>query len=165
MTRVVRGAMCCVALAAAACASAGRPVVADAGSISIDPSQQEAAAGFRPDAWVAYMSGVASLEARNQPVRVIHVVPSRLRIRVGDTIAPLAVMRVSGRDAAGAVIANVAPLWGPFRQRGVVRPLSNGMWLAARVGQAEVRVRALRIAGVVSHDTAMVRSVTVDVVP
>ena len=164
MTRVVRGAMWCVALAAAACASAGRPFVADAGSISIDLSQQ-AAAGFRPDAWVAYMSGVASLEARNQPVRVIHVVPSRLRIRVGDTIAPLAVLRVSGRDAAGAVIPNVAPLWGPFRQRGVVRPLSNGLWLAARVGQAEVGVRALRIAGVVSHDTAMVRSVTVDVVP
>ncbi len=165
MTRILRGAMCCLALSAAACARAAPPFIADAGSININIREQEAAAGFHPDAWVAYMGTVAAVDSQNQPVRVLRVLPNRLRVRVGDTIAPLQVIRVSGLDAAGALISGVAPLFGPFRPRGVVRPLSTGLWLAERVGQSEVEVRVLLIAHAVSNDTAMVRSVTVEVVP
>lgn len=157
--------MCGLALYAAACARTAPPFIADAGSTTINISEQAAAAGFHPDAWVASMGAVAAVEIQNQPVRVVHVVPSRLRVRLGDTIAPLHVIRVSGLDSAGTNIPGVTPLFGPFRPRGVVRPLPNGLWLAERVGQSDVEVRVLRIAHVVSNDTAMVRSVTVEVVP
>lgn len=165
VTRFVRGAISSLALSTAACVHTAPPFIADAGAITINLNEQEAAAGFRPDAWVPHMGAVGMVEARNQRVRVLLVAPSRLRVHVGDTIAPLQVIHVSGLDVAGVLIPQVAPLFGPLRPEGIVRPLANGMWLAERVGRSDVEVRVLRIAQGVSNDSAMVRLVTVDVVP
>ena len=106
----------------------------------------------------------AAVDARNAAVRQLRVTPDRLLARIGDTIVPAIALDVSGRDSAGRYIPRVVPLFGPFRQDGVLKPLGDGRWLAVKTGEARVGVRVMRFAQRPSEDTALVRSVTVEVV-
>lgn len=124
-----------------------------------DSAGRALASGSRID-----RDGNAAVDARNARVRVLRVMPERLVARVGDTLTPFIALDVSGLDSAGRIIPRVIPLFGPFRQDGAIKPLRDGRWLAAAPGQTRVGVRVMRFAQRPSEDTALVRSVQVDVV-
>lgn len=106
----------------------------------------------------------SAIEVQNSRVRVLRVIPGRLIARFGDTLVPAIALSVSGLDATGATIPRVVPLFGPFRRDGLVKPLGDGRWLATRPGRDTVVVRVMRVAQQPSNDSALVRSVVVEVV-
>jgi hypothetical protein len=107
----------------------------------------------------------AAVDARAAHVRVLRVIPDRLTARVGDTLAPSVAFEVFGLDSAGRVIPGVTPLFGPLPPGGAVTEVRPGRWLAAKAGVARIGVRVMRFSQPPSEDTALVRTVIVDVVP
>ncbi|MCC7052953.1 MAG: FKBP-type peptidyl-prolyl cis-trans isomerase [Gemmatimonadaceae bacterium] len=107
----------------------------------------------------------AQADAVNARVRVLQVEPDRLVARVGDTLSPFIALHVSGLDSAGVLVPRVVPLLGPIPAGSSVRQVGNGRWLAAKPGTTTVQVRVMRFAQPARNDTALVRSVRIDVVP
>ena len=109
-------------------------------------------------------AGDTGIDTVNARVRVLRVMPERLVARVGDTLLPFNAITILGLDSTGRVLPRVVPSFGPFRSDDAVQPLRDGRWLAVKPGVAKIGVRLARMAQRPSADTALVRSVVVEVV-
>jgi hypothetical protein len=150
------------------CVACHRPAAPPAEGVRIVPFERivkrDSAGRALPTGSSIDRAGDDGVEAVNARVRVLRVMPERIVARVGDTLTPFNALAIVGFDSAGRALPRVIPLFGPFRQEDVVRPLQEGRWLAVKPGQTRVGVRVARTAQRPSEDTALVRSVLVEVV-
>lgn len=134
-----------------ACAHTTPPFVVDAGAIRFVPDaflvQRDSAGGVPANDSASNRRTLVAVASQHHRVAALRVTPDRLQARIGDTLVPSRIFRVSGLDALGALVPDVVCLFGPVRGGGgVVKPLSDGRWLAAKVGRAVVRVRTMQVA-------------------